>query len=208
MTNEWRYGYTKLFVLTLKLLLVLTYSSLSAHRTEVFADLVLLACHESALLLLVEQLVALDVAQVAHVADVSERKVVVEASLTSPVADTLLHNHLLLLVALLVAVHGAVLVLSVLDLDAFLSHLLRLWLSSENSHHMLRLALNIFHVLEFFAPKARFSAFKVVVLALVALPATIGEVKVIDWFSLRGLLRGRDSLRIEGLLVKRSDSTG
>ena len=156
--------------------------SLSAHRTEVLADLVLLACHESALLLLVEQLVALDVAEVAHVADVSERKVVVEASLTGPVADTLLHNHLLLLVALLVAVHGAVLVLSVLELcslNAFLGlHLLRLWLSSENSHHVLRLTLNIFHVLELFAPKARFSALEVVVLALVALPATIGEVEV------------------------------
>lgn len=42
-------------------------------------------------LLTVEHFVALDMAKVAHVADVSEGEVVVEASLASPVTDSLLN---------------------------------------------------------------------------------------------------------------------
>lgn len=47
-------------------------------------------CLHSALLLVVEHFVALDVAEVAHVAHISESVVVVETSLTSPVSNSFL----------------------------------------------------------------------------------------------------------------------
>ena len=81
--------------LWLILLLVLLLLAWGVHvflwiRRLRWAWLDVLDAHESLLLLVVEHLVAFDVAQIAHVAYVSERVVVVEASLAGPVANSFL----------------------------------------------------------------------------------------------------------------------
>jgi len=54
-----------------------------------------LAHHKSVLLLLVQQLIAFLVTKVAHVADLTEREVVVETSLASPITNSFLVAHFL-----------------------------------------------------------------------------------------------------------------
>ena len=56
---------------------------------------------EAVLLSVIEHLVAFNMAEVAHVADISESIVVVEAPLASPVADSLAFLRLLILLLVL-----------------------------------------------------------------------------------------------------------
>ena len=190
--------------------------SLSAHGTEALhwlAELVLLASHEPALLLLVEQFVALDVVEVAHVADVSEREVVVETSLASPVSNTLLCSHLFLLqAALLVAVHLIVFILDVFEYE--LSSLSRffgcfLHFIFHLKSHVLGFTFLIFKVLAFLASKALLATLEVIVLALIAFPSTIWEGKVVLWLvlTLFSELLYDNFLRIESFLMEWSNTT-
>lgn len=94
--------------------------------------------------------------------------------------------------------------MELVDLSGLLGWLFLVRLGTENGVHVLRLALCVFGVPELFASKALFAALEVVVLALVALPATFGEVEVTDRLTLGLLLRllwSGDVLRVEALLM-------
>lgn len=135
----------------------------------------------------------------------------VEASLADPVSDALLDNHLILL-SLLVAIHRIVLILGILEYE--LSTLIRLFeillhFVGHLAIHVLWLTLKIFRIFSFFASKAVLATLEVVVLALVAFPATIREVKARLWLliSLFSSFWDNYFLVIETLLMKRSDPT-
>lgn len=136
-----------------------------------------LAYHEAGLLLCKQQLVTLLMAQVAHVADFAETEVVVEASLASPVTHSLLVASLVLVDAVVLAVLVGVAFRSSLLLALLLLPLF------AGVGHVLRLAFEVFVGLGLLAPKASFSSFEIVVLALAALPASLGELKVLSSFN-------------------------
>ena len=132
----------------------------------------------SLLLCVCKHIHAIGVTKLAHVADLSERKVVVEASLTGPITYTLcwsLRGTLSLRVegnrAVLVVALGCDSLHDLLlhDLGLFLVYLL-LWLE-----HVLRFAFDVLNALGLLASVALLSALEVVVLALVTFPAAIWE---------------------------------
>jgi hypothetical protein len=133
--------------------------------------------HEAVLLNLVEQLVALCMVQVAHVANFSETEVVVEASLASPVSYALL---VLLLegTVVLVEIILAVLVLEgVLDLSIGTLRNNHVFLGSHV--HVFWLSVEIVVVLLLLASEAGLATLEVVVLTLGAFPTTFWEIEFI-----------------------------
>ena len=131
----------------------------------------LLLPHHS-LRLLVGHLVAVHLAQVAHVADFAETEVVVEASLANPVSRSLL-------VAGLVLVHSVVLGVLVGNglLDRVVVVLSDLPLLARSVGHVIWLAFHILFGLLLLASIASLATLEVVVLALAALPASFWELK-------------------------------
>lgn len=152
-------------------------------------------------LLAVEHFVALDVAKIAHVADVSEGEVVVEASLASPVTDSLLNflgrsrggfgGTAWFLLAWLIGINIAL-------SFHFLQETLLFSLGSLSWWHsqMLWHTFAVIIGLSFLASVALLSAFKVVVLALAALPSTIWELEVAFSSLLEGLTLWNEWLNV------------
>ena len=143
-------------------------------------------------LLTVEHFVALDVAQIAHVADISEREVVVETSLACPVTNSLLDLLARSSVALGAASFLLKVVIGVLIFTCslyFFQETLLLSLGSLVWRHcqVLWHSFSVIRCLWFLASVALLPAFEVVVLALAALPSTVRELEVagrlglLDW---------------------------
>ena len=167
-------------------------------------------------LLTVEHFVALDVAHVAHVANVSEGEVVVEASLASPVTNSLLDllgrgggglgRAASILLASFFRVVGFITSLHFLQETLLLSLGSLSWRHGEMLWHTFAV-VDSFRLL---ASVAFLSSFEVVVLALAAFPSTVWELEVVGlsgW--LDGLLwnEGLDVVQVEGL-VEWLDTTG
>lgn len=134
-------------------------------------------------LLTVKHFVALNVAQVAHVAYVSEGEVVVEASLASPVTHSLLdllaRSGVVLggtAAFLLASVFGVLLITWCLLLQETLLFSLGslVWRHSQ----VLRHALAVVGSLWLLASVALLPSLEVVVLALAALPSAVRELEV------------------------------
>jgi hypothetical protein len=133
-----------------------------------------LAYQHAVALLLVQHFVTLLVVQVAHVANISETKVVIETPLAGPVSYSLLIHSLILVDSVVFAVLVALSLSGCFLLGLSLSSLLVV-----GSEHMFWLAFNVFIRLRLFAPETRFSTLEVVVLALAALPSSLWELKVL-----------------------------
>ena len=115
------------------------------------------------ILLTVQQFIAFEVGHVAHVAGISKREVMVAASLTSPIADSL----------------RASLLGSAWELWGDLLHGFPLLLSLlRGDLHVSWHTIGVFGRLDLLAPVAFLAAFEVVVLALGALPAALRELEV------------------------------
>ena len=122
---------------------------------------------------------AFSLTQLAHIADISKRKVVVEAPLTGPVSYTFSwslwcfsfcveSNRAVFNIVLLGdSIHDLLLH----DFRLFLVYLL-FWLK-----HMLWFSVNVLGALSFFASITLLSSLKVVILTFVTLPATIRELE-------------------------------
>jgi len=111
-------------------------------------------------------------AQLAHVAHVTETKVVVGASLAGPVASSLLVE---VASELVDSVVEAVLVSFVLAVGVGFAGLLLL---GQSVDHVVWLSVNVLGGLGLLASVASFSSLEIVVLAFGALPATVWELKV------------------------------
>lgn len=135
---------------------------------------------ESLALLSVKHFIAFDVAHVAHVAYISEGKVVVEASLAGPVTNSLLDllggSWCFRCTARLLGINffrfG---IFRIFLKETFLFEFSSLWgRHGQVSWH----AFAVIFSLRFFASMAFFSSLEVVVLALAAFPSSVWELEV------------------------------
>ena len=171
--HAWSAHHLHLLVVTHHLFLLVHHLLLVLH---LHLHLLLLLGHNKSLLCLrVKHSVAFNMTQIAHVALLSERVVVVETSLTSPVSNVVLRLHTILLSHSVVKMNSVFwfwlsnTVLS--SLECLLSLVFHL-------PDMLWLTIMVFFVLYFFASEAFGSTFKVVIVAHAAFPPTVWKFEI------------------------------